>query len=180
MVQLHAQRGRKYFMKPMIFTLVGQDKPGLIDSLAQTVFDMSGNWLASNFSHMAGHFAGFVQVDIPQDKQAELVDKFSKHPDLQIHLVEGHSSDSGESITAQIDIMGNDKPGIVQEISSILNQFNINIVKFQSSVESAPNWGSLMFRAQASISMASDFDIEPLREALEEVANDLMVDVDLL
>ena len=43
-------------MKPIIFTLVGIDKPGLISDLAKTVYDMGGNWLGSNFSHMAGHF----------------------------------------------------------------------------------------------------------------------------
>jgi glycine cleavage system regulatory protein len=166
-------------MKPMIFTLVGRDKPGLIESLAQTVFDMGGNWLASNFSHMAGHFAGFVQIDLPESKYTQLVDTFSRHSDLQIHLVQGSAVDASEVATAQIDIMGNDKPGIVQELTSILAQFNINIIKFDSSCGSAPNWGSSMFRACATISMAKDFDLEPLREALEEVANDLMVDIDL-
>ncbi|MFT5676491.1 MAG: glycine cleavage system regulatory protein [Paraglaciecola sp.] len=166
-------------MKPMIFTLVGRDKPGLIESLAQTVFNMGGNWLASNFSHMAGHFAGFVQIDLPADKYSQLVDTFSRHSDLRIHLVEGSTVDVSNDITAQIDIMGNDKAGIVQELTSILAQFNINIVKFDSSCGSAPNWGSSMFKARATISMAKDFDVEPLREALEEVANDLMVDIDL-
>jgi glycine cleavage system regulatory protein len=166
-------------MKPMIFTVVGQDKAGLVDSLAQTVFDMGGNWLASNFSHMAGHFAGFVQIDLPQEKRAELLAKFSEHPDLQIHLVEGLEADNSDTVTAQVEIMGNDKPGIVQELTSILNQFNINILKFESSCESAPNWGSSMFKAKASISVATDFDMDPLREALEDIANDLMVDIDL-
>lgn len=163
----------------MIFTLVGQDKPGLIDSLAQTVFDMRGNWLASNFSHMAGHFAGFVQIDLPQEKHPALLAKFTQHPDLQIHLVQGVDADNSESITAQVDIMGNDKPGIVQELTAILNQFNLNIIQFESSCESAPNWGSSMFKAKAHISVAPDFDMDPLREALEGIANDLMVDIDL-
>ena len=92
-------------MKPMIFTLVGRDKPGLIESLAQTVFNMGGNWLASNFSHMAGHFAGFVQIDLPEEKYTQLVDTFSRHADLQIHLVEGSTVDVSNEITAQIDIM---------------------------------------------------------------------------
>jgi glycine cleavage system regulatory protein len=163
----------------MIFTIVGQDKPGLVDSLAQTVFDMGGNWLASNFSHMAGHFAGFVQIDLPQQNRAELLGKFSHHPDLQIHLVEGVEADDQPTVKALIEIMGNDKSGIVQELTSVLNQFNVNILTFESSCESAANWGSSMFKAKACISVATDFDMDPLREALEEIANDLMVDIDL-
>jgi glycine cleavage system regulatory protein len=36
-----------------------------------------------------------------------------------------------------------------------------------------------MFKAKACISVAADFDMDPLREALEAIANDLMVDIDL-
>lgn len=168
-------------MKPMIFTLVGLDKPGLIDSLAQTVFDLGGNWLASNFAHMAGHFTGFVQIDLPTNKEAELIEAFSKHPDLQIHLVSGAIADEAPANiqTAFVEIMGNDKPGIVQELTSVLSQFNINIIKFDSNCGSAPNWGGSLFKAIAEIEIKQDFDLDPLREALEEIANDLVVDIEL-
>ena len=166
-------------MKPMIFTLVGQDKPGLVDSLAQTVYQLGGNWLASNFSHMAGHFAGFVQVDLPLEKHQALIDAFSQHPDLQIHLVQGEETSSSTSQSATVEIMGNDKPGIVQELTSVLSQFNINISRFDSSCSSAPNWGSSLFKATAEVEIPDNFDLDPLREALEEIANDLVVDIDL-
>ena len=89
-------------MKPITFTLVGQDKPGLISDLAKTVYDMGGNWLGSNFSHMAGHFAGFVQVDLPLEKHPALIERFSQHPDLKIHLLTGDSTLTVDERTAQI------------------------------------------------------------------------------
>ena len=167
------------FMKPIIFTLVGIDKPGLISDLAKTVYDMGGNWLASNFSHMAGHFAGFVQVDLPLEKHQALMERLSEHPDLKIHLLPGMTEARGEQQTVQIDIMGNDKTGIVQELTQILSQFNLNIVKFDSFLESAPNWGGALFKAKAIITVAADFDLETLRDRLESVANDLMVDIEV-
>lgn len=166
-------------MKPMIFTLVGQDKPGLISNLANTVYEMGGNWLGSNLSHMAGHFAGFVQVDLPLDKHDELIQTFSQHPDLKIHLLAGNSEHLNHDCTAEVQIMGNDKAGIVQELTQILNQFNLNILKFDSNLESAPNWGSELFKAKALISVDKDFDLDDLRTALEAVANDLMVDIEI-
>ncbi|MFT2091712.1 glycine cleavage system protein R [Paraglaciecola sp. 2405UD69-4] len=166
-------------MKPMIFTLVGQDKPGLISDLAKTVYDMGGNWLGSNFSHMAGHFAGFVEVNLPQEKHQELIECFSKHPDLKIHLLAGETQPSDQQQSVTIEIMGNDKAGIVQELTQVLSQFNLNIVKFDSNLESAPNWGGLLFKAQATITIAEDFDLDSLRETLEAVANDLMVDIEI-
>ncbi|MBL4630615.1 MAG: glycine cleavage system protein R [Paraglaciecola sp.] len=166
-------------MKSIIFTLVGQDKPGLISDLAKTIYDMGGNWLGSNFSHMAGHFAGFVEVDMPKEKHQALIEKLLKHPDLKIHLLPGITDKPVEQKSVQIDIMGNDKSGIVQEISQILSQFNLNIVKFDSCLESAPNWGGALFKAKATISVAADFDLESLQESLENVANDLMVDIEI-
>ena len=166
-------------MKPIIFTLVGQDKPGLISDLAKTVYAMGGNWLGSNFSHMAGHFAGFVQIDLPLEKHPELIERLSTHPHLKIHVLPGITDHPAEQQNVIIDIMGNDKTGIVQELTQILSQFNLNIVKFDSCLESAPNWGSPLFKAKAIINVAADFDLHALREKLESVANDLMVDIEI-
>lgn len=166
-------------MKPIIFTLVGQDKPGLISDLAKTVYAMGGNWLGSNFSHMAGHFAGFVQIDLPQDKHQALIKLFLQHPDLKIHLLSGVIEEPTEpQQSVQIEITGNDKTGIVQELTQTLNQFNLNIVKFDSCLETAPNWGGSLFKAKAIITIATDFDLEKLQSSLENIANDLMVDIE--
>ena len=166
-------------MKTLIFTLVGKDKPGLIDSLAQRVYELDGNWLASNFSHMAGQFAGFAQIEMPADNHEKLIALFEKHPDLRISLVSVDHHDAGQTEIADIHVMGNDKRGIVQELTSTLNQFNINIARFESSCESAPNWGSLLFKAHAKIEIPVGFDLDPLQEALEDIANDLVVDIEL-
>lgn len=166
-------------MKPLIFTLVGPDKPGLISNLSKAVYQRKGNWLASNFSHMAGHFAGFVHIDLPEEKHAELIELFSQHPDLNIHLVSAQANIIKDQQTAQITITGNDKTGIVQELTNVLNQFNLNIVKFDSSCTSAPNWGSPLFKAHTIVEIAPEVNLISLREALENIANDLMIDVEL-
>lgn len=164
-------------MKPMIFTLVGKDKRGLIESLAQTVFDLGGNWLGSNFSHMAGHFAGFVEIRLPEDRHNELIQRFAQHPDLSIKLLTGNDDSIVTDKTAQIDIMGNDRPGIVQELTAILSRFNLNILTFDSSCVSAPNWGGQLFKAKALIAVDEVFELDELRYALEDLTDDLVVDI---
>jgi len=167
-------------MKPMIFTLVGPDKPGLLNSVSKAVYQRGGNWLGSNFSHMAGHFAGFVHIDLPAEHHADLLELFSRHPDLHIHLVEGQAATNEAMQTVEVTITGNDKAGIVQELTHALNQFNLNIIKFDSNCSSAPNWGSMLFTAKAKVAVAADVDLFALRTALENIANDLMVDLDLI
>lgn len=53
-------------MKNVVITFVGKDKAGLVDQLAQVVIDHQGNWLGSSMSHLAGQFAGIVQVELPE------------------------------------------------------------------------------------------------------------------
>lgn len=168
---------RDKFMTKMIFTIVGQDKPGLISDLSQTVYNLQGNWLGSNLSHMAGHFAGFVQIELPKEKQQKLIKIFSAHPDLKIHLLPSADPAQVLPIKVKIELTGNDRPGIVHELTNVLNQFNLNIIKFDTSCESAPNWGGNLFKATTVISIADDFDLTELTESLEAVADDLMVDI---
>ncbi len=164
-------------MKSVVITIVGNDKPGLIESLAKTVYQHKGNWLSSNFSHMSGHFAGFAEVHIPEAEESALVDALSQHPDLNVVLCEGKETEASSCDLITVDIVGNDKAGIVQELTGVLNQFNLNICSFDSKCGSAPNWGSAIFKARAQVEIPKDFDVDQLKESLESIANDLMVEV---
>ncbi|TDF39647.1 glycine cleavage system protein R [Alteromonadaceae bacterium M269] len=164
-------------MKTLIIGLVGADKPGLIDSVAQTIYQAEGNWLSSNFAHMAGQFAGFVEVQVPQNAIQSLEEKLAAHPDLQIQINHCDESSQAGRREVAIEVVGNDRKGIVQELSSILNSFDLNIVKFESLCESAPNWGSILFKAKASVEVDEHVDLDELKEALENIANDIVVEL---
>ncbi|MBU3020886.1 glycine cleavage system protein R [Aestuariibacter sp. A3R04] len=164
-------------MQSLIITIMGKDKPGLVDALAKCVYRHDANWLGSSFAHMAGHFTGFVEVHVPSEKHDELVAALNSLPDLTVQSVSIAEKTAPLHDTLAVEVMGNDKPGIVQELTHILNQFNLNIVSFDSRCESAPNWGSLMFKAKAVIAVSENFDDSALQTALEGIANDLVVDI---
>lgn len=164
-------------MQPLVITIMGKDKPGLVDSLARCVYQHGGNWQGSSFAHMAGMFTGFVEVHVPADAHKNLVEALDALDGLSVQYVSVTDISSHGGNVLNVDIMGNDKPGIVQELTSILNQFNLNILNFDSRCESAPNWGSLMFKAHARIAVPDNFDEGALKEALEAQANDLVVDI---
>lgn len=164
-------------MKPVVITIMGKDKPGLVDSVAKQIYDHGGNWQASSFAHMAGQFAGFVEALVPTDNHQPLTDALNAIPDLTVQSVSVTEAGNSQRDTLNIDVMGNDKPGIVQELTKVLHRFNLNIMSFDSCCESAPNWGSLMFKATTVVDVPADFDTSQLQEALENVANDLVVDI---
>ena len=127
-------------MQNVIITLVGKDQPGLVETIATFVYQANGNWLASNLSKMAGQFAGIVQVQLSSEKIKEVEAKISELEYLQCVIKVDDSVHSNEQLSQiSVDVMGNDKPGIVQEISAALAQSGASVVKMQTSCEPAPN-----------------------------------------
>jgi len=164
-------------MQSLVISIMGKDKPGLVDSLAKCVYKHEGNWQGSSFAHMAGMFTGFVEVHVSDENKQSLIDALDAIKDLSVQSVAVANSEKDNTTKLTVDVMGNDKTGIVQELTSVLNQFNLNILTFSSHCESAPNWGSLIFKAKAEIAVPEGFDDDALQDALESLANDLVVDI---
>lgn len=164
-------------MQSLVITIMGKDKPGLVDALAKCIYKHQGNWQGSSFAHMAGLFTGFVEVHVAEDKQSELIDALNGITDLSVQSVVAAAERTSFDTTLSVNIMGNDKTGIVQELTSVLNQFNLNILSFNSTCQSAPNWGSLMFKADVIIAVPQPFDDDALQDALEALANDVVVEI---
>jgi len=165
-------------MKSLVITLIGEDKPGIVDRVAKAVRNNQGNWLGSQFSHMAGQFAGFVEVTVATDHSQQLVMDLKTISGLHIHAVDTQSHNEQKHEVANFSIMGNDKPGIVNEITSVLQQFNVNILEFNSECVSAPNWGNLMFQAAFTVAIPESVELDDIQSALEDIANDLVVDIE--
>ena len=167
-------------MKNVIITVVGKDQPGLVDTISTHVLALKGNWLTSNLSKMAGQFAGIIQVALPAENVAKLQHKLTSIPQLQcvVKLDEEQASEA-ETSYLTIDVMGNDKPGIVQEITSSLAAANASVVKMQTSCEAAPNWGGELFKAHITVATCKTVDVDEIAQRLEAIANDLVVELQL-
>ena len=165
-------------MKPFIITLIGEDKPGLLASLADIVYQHNGNWLASNFALMAGKFAGFVEVHLPDHHVAAVSDMFYARTDINITMSPGNHHSETQIKHATFSIIGNDKPGIVNELSTVFTRNGANINRFESKCESAPSSGNTLFKATAFVEVPIDFDLDIFVDAVEQIANDLMIDLE--
>lgn len=177
-------------MQAMILTVIGKDKVGLVNEIAQCIKDAQGNWLKSSFCHLAGQFAGFVQVMLPQSKHQQLITACNNISNLHITLTPvALNTDENDSLLStknntgnaalvetQIKVTGNDRQGIVSDITSTLNTFNINIMTLNTTCESAPNWGNSLFIANLSIQCQPDVEPSQLKESIEALADDLIVE----
>ena len=54
---------------PLVITLVGPDRTGLVESVAQAVASHGGNWLESRMCRLGGEFAGILRIEIPAERK---------------------------------------------------------------------------------------------------------------
>jgi glycine cleavage system regulatory protein len=79
----------------------------------------------------------------------------------------------------EIELVGQDHPGIVHDITEVLAAQGVNVQELETTVQSASMSGERLFIAHARIAVPESVSLERLREQLEELANELMVDIDL-
>lgn len=166
----------------LVLTVIGPDRPGLVEALAQSVASHDGNWLESRMAKMSGQFAGILRVSVPEDQATGLTEALRSLSPEGLHVVvasaDADSADTG-SRSLRLDLLGSDRPGIIRDISRALASRGVNVDELNTSIESAPMSGELLFRASANLRVPADLDLDELRSSLESLASELMVDVTL-
>lgn len=167
-------------MKTYIVTLIGPDHPGLVDSVSTAVNREGGNWLESRLCHLGGQFAGIVRIELAGEREAALRQALGCIEGLEITV---HGDEPGPAAgqlrTFEMELVGQDRPGIVQSISHALARHDVNVEEFHSTVEAAPMGGGKLFRARLSLSLSDKVDLEAVQGAVEQIAEDLMCDLKL-
>ncbi|WP_250884054.1 ACT domain-containing protein [Glaciecola sp. XM2] len=164
-------------MQAMVLTVVGKDKPGLIEQIAKAVKQADGNWLKSSFCHLSGHFAGFVEVMLPLANHNQLIQACHTLSSLQITLVPAAIDDINNTREFALIVTGNDRQGIVNDISHCLANLQVSIKELNTHCQSAPNWGSPLFTAKMQLACAPDLQLDDIQDALEQITDDLVVEL---
>ena len=163
----------------LVLTVIADDKPGLVESLSEVIAEHKGNWLESSMSQLAGKFAGILRVSVSRQDVDALVaalNRLSSERKLVIEQVE--IKEPGEQPrTVELSLVGNDRPGIVREISHALAVLSVNVEQLSTRCESAPMSSDILFRTSASLKVPQDVSLEDLQRCLERLADDLMVEI---
>lgn len=166
----------------MVLTAIARDRPGVVEALADVVARHSGNWIDSSMAHLAGEFAGIVRVSVPDSSSSSLksalADLSADGIDVTLHAGEASISPS-ERRLARLELTGLDHTGIVLEVTRALSQHNVNINNLETRVFPGSMGGEPMFTASADMILPPDLDKDDLCDALELIANDIMVEIDL-
>ena len=165
----------------LVLTVIGDDKPGLVEQLSALVLAAGANWEESRMARLAGKFAGLLRVSVDAERAYALAARLTTLDTEGLTVVIKHSVDAepGGFRPCGLDLVGHDHPGIIRDISRVLAQHRVNIEELETEVTSAPMSGDALCRARARLRMPSTMTVDQLRGILEALAGDLMVEVTL-
>jgi len=165
----------------IVMTAIARDRPGVVESLAKVISEHSGNWVDSSMAQLGGEFAGIVMVDVPASHAAKLEKALSaldsKGIDVTVHQAVASTPPTGTH--AKLEVTGLDHIGIVLEVTHTLASRGVSIDEFSSSVSRGSMGAEPMFSAQADIILPDDLSVDDIRNALETITADIMVDIEL-
>lgn len=171
-------------MSTLVLTVLGDDRPGLVSALSAPLKAHGAGWERSQMARLAGKFAGIVEVSVPTAEVDRLVVALQSLASEGLHVHAERSGPAAEAPavsagTLTLDLLGADRPGIVADVSALLAQAGVSIEELSTQVREAPMAGGLLFEAHATLSAPADADAAALRTALEQLADELMVEVTL-
>jgi glycine cleavage system regulatory protein len=165
----------------LVLTISGKDRAGLVEKLADVIAAHGGNWEHCRMAHLAGRFVGLLEVSVANDRQQDLEVALRTISDLDVMIAAGLAPTVEEPLRQfDLEVVGSDHPGIVRDVFKALAAVGVNVEELSTRAYSAPDSGGMLFEARARLACSADVDRESIREQLEEIAQDVMVDIRLL
>lgn len=165
----------------LVLTVIGADRPGIVEQISDHVLAAGANWEESRMARLAGKFAGVLRVSVDAGRATRLADDLRAlaSDDLTVVIEHGSEAETSASRALTLEIVGQDRPGIVRDISHVLAQRGVNIDELETEVTSAAMSGEPTFRARARVRLPDATSVDDIRVALEAMADHLMVDLEL-
>ncbi|QMU96438.1 amino acid-binding ACT protein [Microbacterium esteraromaticum] len=169
-------------MTTLILTVAGADRPGLVSAVADVVAAHGGNWENSQLAELAGTFAGVIEISVADDRVEALradLDALDGMLAITVHTgADSSASDSAQRIS--ISVLGNDRAGIVREISGVLSAHALSIENMTTQTRDAAMAGGRLFESSVTATVPASADLDALRTDIERLTHDLQVDITAL
>jgi glycine cleavage system regulatory protein len=137
-------------------------------------------------ARLAGKFAGIVMVSVPDDRADALAQALGPlGADGLLTVTAERTTDSDTdgdpagSTRLALELVGADRPGIVHDITRALAGHQVSIEELHTDTRPAPMSGDMLFEARATMVAPATVAVDELRSVLEQIANELMVDIEL-
>jgi glycine cleavage system regulatory protein len=163
----------------LVITILGSDRSGLVKSISETLNQFNGNWTESRMSHLAGKFAGILQISVAEDQVDDLTSALQalQSDGLQVSIEKAEQAQTIPSKVLSLDLLGQDRPGIIRDITEQLARLNVNIEELESQVKEASMSGGTLFSAQLKLGLPENVTTDAVQDSLESMSDQFMVDI---
>ncbi|MEH6470357.1 MAG: ACT domain-containing protein [Halopseudomonas sp.] len=164
----------------LILTLIGDDRPGLVELVSQLIADRQGQWLESQFSRLEGKFAGILQVSVAIEQRPALEQDLRSLVQRGVRVVVEQAAPVMQvpCYPLTLRFVGLDRLNVVADISEVLNRYEVTILSLNSHCAPAPMSNENLFHADFDVRVPLSVGRNVLCEALEALTPELMIDLE--
>lgn len=167
----------------LVFSLLGPDRTGLVDRVAQTLAKHHANLEDSRMAVLGGEFSMMFLCSVDPASEAPLkgaLEAVAQELDLLIlsKTTTMRKSHSG-MMPLQVAVRGADHEGIVHDLVHHLVEQGVSVDNLESQLVNAPYSGVPLFEMQMRISAPASVSLAALRRKLQAVGDELNVDVEI-
>ena len=166
----------------LVVTVIGPDRPGLVSLLSDRGTAHGASWAESRMASLAGHFAGMVRFEVDAAQADALAAALAELESTGLRVVVARGEGTAhrtDSRTLKLELIGNDRPGIVRDISRVLADSGVSIGELHTEIVSGAMSGGNLFQVKAQLEVPATLATGELRRMLEALADELMVDIAL-
>jgi len=165
-------------MALLVLSVVGSDRPGLTKALAAAVLSAGGNWLESHLSRLGGLYVGSVLVELAEGG-VEALRAAAASVDaegLEVRIAPAVEASGAAGEVLAFSVVGQDRPGIVDQVTTVLSGLAANIESFETWVSAEPHSGAPLFHMEARLRLPPGLEAGRVQAALEGISAEIMVD----
>ena len=166
----------------LVITALGEDRPGIVGALSETLTSRKLNIEDSRMSVLGGEFAVLMLVSgTPSsiEKFVTSIATLEEKLEMKLLVKPTESAAAAVLVPCSVEVVSIDHPGIVQDITGFFSQRHINIVKMDTHCYPAAYTGATMFALNMTIGVPADQSIARLRTEFSMLCDDLNLDASL-
>ena len=164
----------------LVISAVGQDRPGIVESLSQTILDCGCHVGDSRMAVLGGEFALVMLLSGHWNAIAKLesaLPRLEEKLNLAIQARRTQTRQGTEKlIPYAVEVVAIDQPSIVHDVSSFFARRGINIEDLYTCRYPAPQTGAAMFTLHLTVGIPSDLAIASVRGEFMDFCDELNLD----
>ncbi len=173
---------RTAMLTSLVVTIIGADRPGIVSLLSDRARSFGANWAGSRMASLAGQFAGIVHFEVAAENAEPLAAALRALESQGLAVVIARSEappvPPGRRMV-KLELVGQDRPGIVRDLSASLAKRGVSIEELHTEIVSAAMSAEHLFKVKALLVVPESLGNDALRSELEALANEMMVDIAL-